>query len=181
MFGLHCLLKAATRPNELSAANETRFRPWDPLQLSDVTCLAACKAWGEWELEGVCVGGFFALFSLILWRDVPDSVPCGAARHVCSVYSASPWNTRISEVVFLNLHSQFNHLPHNKSSSVGLHVTPALGSAPVRREPVLPAFVFFFMPANHTACLCLKFVVFAVGHSVSYQKPHWAWRGILLA
>ena len=66
MFGLHCLLKAATRPNELSAANETRFRPGDPLQLSDVTCLAVCKAWGEGELEGVCVGGFFALFSLIL-------------------------------------------------------------------------------------------------------------------
>lgn len=84
------------------------------------------------------------------------------------------------ELSFWMKHLQFSHLPHNKSSSVGLHVTPALGRAPVRREPVLPTFVFFFIPANHAACLCLKFVVFAVGHSVSYQKPHWAWRGILL-
>lgn len=173
----HCSLTA--RPNPCKRGQWGEIRTWRPFEKAFWYLLVFCMQ--DLETNKKACGWVFWFVILALWRDSPDSLPCGVTHRACTIYSAFLWNTSILEVVFLNLHSQFNHLPHNKSPSVGFPLSPALHSAPVKREPLVLALLFFFRPANHPACLCPKFVVFAVGPSVSYQKPGWAWRGILSA
>lgn len=173
----HCSLRARRSP--CKCCQWGVIWTWRPFEKTFWYLLVLCMQ--DLEANKAACGWVFCFVYLALWRDSPYSLPCGVTHQVCSIYSAFLWNTSILEVVFLDLHSQFNHLPHNKSPSVGSPLSPALLSVPLKREPLVLGLLFFFRAANHPTCLCPKFVVFAVGPSVSYPKPGWAWRGILSA
>lgn len=134
---------------------------------------------------GRCVGGFLLCFLWYYEETYQMVSPVEPTHHVCSIYSASPCNTRISEVVFLNLHEQFNHLPHNKSSSVGLLVTPALGSFCQKGACPSSICVFLYtcqshrLPLPKVCCLCSwsqrelpKTSLSLTGYSVSLTLTH---------